>query len=250
MKNTERFSNRADHYAKYRPSYPREILAILREAGLLHDSSVVADVGSGTGKWTEILLETGAKVMAVEPNEPMRQQAEALLGGNPNFTSAAGSAEATGLADHSVDLVTAAQAFHWFDVPAAKREFRRILRTGGGVALIWNDRALTPGFMTDLHELLRKHSAEYRSRPYPQISMDAIGEFFSPAGFITSRLPYEQPMDLRALKGRVLSSSYIPMEPAGLRAIEADLEQLFARHQKDGQVVMEYFTEMFHGKIS
>ena len=144
---TERFTTRAENYAKYRPTYPPEVIELMRsECGLTADA-VVADVGSGTGILSELLLKNGNKVIGVEPNEAMRTAGAELLRTYPKFTSVAGSAEATTLPSASVDLITAGQAFHWFDASAARKEFARVLKPKGFVVLIWNDRGWIFGFL-------------------------------------------------------------------------------------------------------
>ena len=114
---TQRFSSRVDNYVRYRPGYPSAVIDLLRKECGLTPNSVIADVASGTGIFTRMLLENGNRVFGVEPNLEMRKAGEEYLAAYPNFTSVAGTAEATTLADHSVDFVTAAQAAHWFDRP-------------------------------------------------------------------------------------------------------------------------------------
>ena len=153
-----RFSNRADNYARYRPGYPKEILAFLESRRALTDDSVVADVGSGTGILSALFLENGNRVFAVEPIAKMREAAERLLGGAPSlprFGSVSGSAEATTLADASVDLVAVGNSFHWFDHDAVGPEFSRVLKPGGSVAIVWNaPRKTGTPFLEALERLL------------------------------------------------------------------------------------------------
>src|SRR5262245_17011202 len=130
---TTRFSTRVENYVKYRPGYPPAVVDLLRRECPLSDASVVVDVGSGTGILTELFLKYGHPVFAVEPNEEMRKAAERLLGDRAGFHSIVGTAEATTLPDCSVDLISAGQAFHWFDRERAHREFVRILKPGGWV---------------------------------------------------------------------------------------------------------------------
>ena len=137
---TSRFSDRVENYVRYRPGYPAEVLRTLNTACGLSPGHVVADIASGTGIWTRMLLENGNPVFGVEPNTVMREAGERLLATFPNFTSVAGTAEATTLPDQSVDFVTAAQAAHWFDRERARREFVRILKPGGWLVLLWNER--------------------------------------------------------------------------------------------------------------
>src|ERR1700704_873866 len=136
---TERFSSRGENYVRYRPSYPSAAIDLLKTRCGLSPGAVVADIGSGTGILSELLLGSGARVIGVEPNDGMRAAAEALLRGEARFRSVKGTAEATALAPASIDLLVAGQAFHWFDVDQARREALRLLRSGGFAALLWNE---------------------------------------------------------------------------------------------------------------
>src|ERR1700730_12549641 len=136
---TERFSSRVDNYVRYRPGYPSQVLELLKaECGFISQSRV-ADIAFGTGIFTKLLLENGNHVFGVEPNANMRRAGEQYLASFPNFTSVAGTAEATTLAGGSVHFVTAAQAAHWFNLVEARREFARILKPGGWTVLLWNE---------------------------------------------------------------------------------------------------------------
>ncbi len=135
-----RFSGRVENYVRYRPGYPPEVLQTLKSECGLEPNHVVADIASGTGIWTRMMLGNGNRVFGVEPNAEMRASGEQLLARFPKFISSAGTAEATTLADQSVDFVTAAQAAHWFDRKRAREEFLRILKPGGRLVLLWNQR--------------------------------------------------------------------------------------------------------------
>ncbi|HVE57072.1 MAG TPA: class I SAM-dependent methyltransferase [Pyrinomonadaceae bacterium] len=163
MRNTvERFSNRVENYIKYRPSYPKEILEVFRGGMNLTLNSVIADIGSGTGISARLFLENGNAVFGVEPNAAMREAAEEFLKAFPKFESVDGTAENTNLPDNSVDFVIAAQAFHWFDKDRTPAEFRRILRSDGFAALIWNERQLdSNAFLRDYEELLKNYGTDY-----------------------------------------------------------------------------------------
>ena len=137
---THRFSSRVGNYVRYRPAYPSAVLDLLTSDCGLTAASVIADIASGTGIFTRMLLENGNRVFGVEPNAAMRNAGEEFLRAYSHFTSVAGTAEATRLADHSVDFVTAAQAAHWFDREKARRELIRICRRGGWTVLLWNER--------------------------------------------------------------------------------------------------------------
>ena len=129
-----------EDYVRYRPGYPRAVLDLLREECGFAPESVVADIGSGTGILTQMLLENGNVVYGVEPNAEMRAAGESLLQRYARFRSVAGSAEATTLPDASVDFMFVGQAFHWFEPKAARAEFERVLKPRGWVAVIWNER--------------------------------------------------------------------------------------------------------------
>ena len=249
---TARFTGRVADYAAHRPSYPPEVIDVLAREGVLRPGHVVADIGSGTGILTGLLLANGNTVYAVEPNAAMAEEAAARLGGDPRFRPIAGRAEATGLPDGSCDVVTAAQAFHWFDLDATRREFRRILRPGGAVVLIWNIRRLdaTP-FLREYEELLKRFALDYQKISAGWADEGAIGQFFAPSSFEVRGLEYRQVFGFDGLRGRLLSSSYAP--PAGHPRHEpmiAELRRLFDSHQRGGEVAFEYDTKVYWGQLS
>lgn len=235
----QRFSDRADDYARYRPTYPRALLDHLARE---HGFGVVADVGSGTGIFTRLLLDAGAKrVFAVEPNAAMRAAAERDLAGEPRFESVAASAEQTTLGDESVDLVTAAQAFHWFDAAQAHAEWTRILRAGGAAALVWNVRASTP-LCDDYEDLLLRFAPDYPAvLARDRAAEAAVRPLFAPREPRVARFSHAQRFVEAGLRGRLLSSSYAPKaghpmhEPMMKR-----LAEIFAKHAKGGAVEMDY----------
>jgi SAM-dependent methyltransferase len=246
LKSTERFSSRVTNYARYRPSYPAAALETLRVRCHLGAATVVADVGSGTGILTELLLESGADVYAVEPNRPMREAAEAQLRSNPRFHSVDGSAEATTLPPASIHLITAAQAFHWFDVARARREFARILVPQGWVALLWNERpADGDSFLNGYEALVRRHAPEYDQVTERRINTEAIRELFGRTPELAT-FANQQSFDFEGLKGRLLSSSFAPEagHPQHAPLMEG-LRQLFDCHQHGGEVVFRYQTLLF-----
>ena len=250
------FSGRVDDYVKTRPSYPNALLAVLRDRCNLRAASTVADLGSGTGLLTRLLLETGATVHAVEPNDEMRAAAETVSQGEEGFHSVAGTAEATTLADASVDLVTAAQAFHGFDAVRTHAELRRILRTpavareADSVALVWNDRALdADAFHRAYEELLVRRCPRYREL---QGKADTTAKFDALLGagrWRRASVPNEQRLDREGLVGRLLSSSYAPRPgDPGHDETFADLRALFDRHAAGGSVAMLYTTVAITGR--
>ena len=248
---TERFSSRVENYVKFRPGYPVALMDLLKSRCGLAPGAVVADIGSGTGILTESLLKSGAIIFGVEPNGPMRAAGERFLADYPNFHSTEGTAEATTLKSHSVDLITAAQAFHWFDAAKARAEFARILKPQGCVALIWNDRKTSGVFAEAYEELLLKYGTDYAAVNHRNIDAEAIASFFAPEAFESVSLPNAQTMDLEALTGRLLSSSYAP-EPGHPKhePMLRDLRTLFETHQSDGRVIFEYDTLVYFGGLT
>jgi len=213
--------------------------------------SIIADVASGTGIFTRILLENGNRVFGVEPNPEMRRAGEEYLAAYERFTSVAGTAEATTLPDHSMEIVTAAQAAHWFDRTKARREFVRILKPGGWAVLIWNERQTdsTP-FLRDYEQLLLTYGTDYQDVRHERTT-DEIAGFFAPAPFQSAVLEMRQDCDYAALEGRLLSSSYIPAAGhPGYEPMLRELRKIFDAHQTNGQVVLAYATRVYYGQIA
>jgi SAM-dependent methyltransferase len=249
---TQRFSSRVENYIKFRPGYPPAVLELLARKCGLTGTSVVADVGSGTGILTGLLLQSGGRIFAVEPNREMREAAEKLLGGNPNFTSVTGSAETTWLPDRSMDVITAGQAFHWFDRARMRPEFLRILKPGGWVVLIWNDRNITAHpFFRAYEQLLLTFGTDYAAVNHKNVDEQVLGSFFGPKGYGSASFPNDQTFDFDGLKGRLLSSSYAPEpgDPRHVPMLEA-LESLFQTYQTHGKVTFDYDTTVFYGRLS
>lgn len=213
--------------------------------------SVIADIGSGTGKLTELFLGNGNHVFGVEPNREMREAGERFLKGNTNFTSVNATAEETTLPNGSVDFITAGQAFHWFDRKRCQAEFTRILKPGGWVVLIWNDRKTnaTP-FLVEYEQLLQTYATDYSKVDHKQIDDGVVKEFFGYAP-VKRAFPSLQEFDYEGLKGRLLSSSYAP-EPGQHRHNEMlrDLKTLFKAHQENGRVQFIYDTVVYCGKFT
>lgn len=251
MDPTTRFSNRVQDYIAYRPRYPEEIIPYLSRAAGLTSASEVADVGSGTGIWTALLLTAGCRVYAVEPNAPMREAAVEALSGYGTFRSIDGSAEDTRLAGQSVDLITAAQAFHWFDRDKARREFARILRPEGLVVLLWNDRRTdsTP-FLREYDSILRELGSDYERVNHRNIQSGQFAEFFGATGYSVQDFPNVQRFDWNGLYGRAMSSSYVPSpdHPRHAAFTEA-LRACFQRHARDGMVQFDYDTRVYIGRV-
>lgn len=246
----ERFSNRVENYVRHRPGYPPQVMEILRREAGLNARSVVADVGAGTGIFTALLLEEGCVVHAVEPNEAMRTAAEKAFAGRENFHSLAAPAEAIPLPNASVDLIVAAQAFHWFDPAGARREFTRLLHPEGKIALLWNVRRLeaTP-FLRAYEQLLIRYGTDYQRVRHENIGETQLAAFFQGGVFVRHQMPNEQCLDFEGLKGRLLSSSYAPAPgQPGHEEMLQDLAALFAECAEDGRVGFHYDTELYLGR--
>lgn len=246
---TTRFSDRVEDYVKYRPHYPEVILSYLRDLYTFGPGWVVADIGSGTGISTELFLRFGNKVFAVEPNREMRSKAEELLAGYSDFVSVDGTAEVTGLESASVDLIVAGQAFHWFDPVKTRIEFARISGPGAVVALIWNERLVLSDFEREYEELILQFAGDYTTINHKNITDAQIGDFFHPRSFVLRSFENEQRFDFGGLKGRLLSSSYIPKEGPGFAAMMNGLKGLFDRHAAGDQVRVGYETKVYTGVL-
>lgn len=240
---TARFSTRVRDYQRYRPSYPREVLALAeRELGL-NQNWRVADIGCGPGFLAQLFLEAGCEVFGVEPNAEMREAGERILSMWPRFHSVVGRAEATGMPNHTVDLITAGQAFHWFEPEAARYEFRRILKADGWVMLVWNERRPEPGFMVDYERIVAQFAPE-RSR----IKRQTVAGFFHGGEWHEACYPNEQRLNAEGLRGRMSSSSYAPQPgTSGFGALMETLDGLFAQHQRHGEVTLLYDTLVYYG---
>ena len=251
LKPTERFSDRVADYVRYRPDYPVAMLAWLQREHGVNPHWLVADIGAGTGISSKLFLDGGYRVIAVEPNEPMRTAAEQWLGDNERFRIIDGRATETGLEDESIDLITVAQAFHWFDQDAAHREFQRILKPGGLAAIIWNSRRLvgTP-FLEGYEALLKEYGTDYTSVAERYGDEAQMRAWFG-AGYLgMGRFDHGQLLDLDALRGRLASSSYAPR--AGHSSYEPmmhALRELFDRCAQAGHISFDYDTVIYVGKV-
>lgn len=245
-----RFSDRVVNYVKYRPSYPDSVVAVVEKSFGITQESVIADIGSGTGKLSEVFLENGYQIIGIEPNKEMREAGDKLLEKWESFKSLDASAESTELSDNSVDLVIAGQAFHWFDHDLCKSEFHRILKPKGGVALIWNERNETSPFLSAYEEFLHENASDYGSVTHRRIDDAVFHRFFSETGYQVFHDKYEQSFDFDGLFGRYLSSSYSfnPGHPRHSIA-KSRLRVLFDRFQVRGVVRFEYETKVYHGRL-
>jgi len=248
---TSRFSDRVENYVRYRPGYPPDVLQVLQAACGLSADHVVADIAYGTGIWTRALLENGNPVLGVEPNTEMREAGERLLAEFPHFNSVAGTAEATTLPDRSVDFVTAAQAAHWFERARARQEFVRILKRGGWLVLLWNERLTdSTKFLRDYEQLLLTYGTDYEEVRHERTT-DAVNEFFDPEPFEERAFPMRQEFDYAGVEGRLLSSSYVPgPEHRQYASMLQELRRIFDDYAVQGRVMIEYKTRLYFGRLT
>lgn len=247
---TERFSNRVENYIRYRPHYPAILLEFLERSCGLTAAATIADIGSGTGILSEMFLRNGNLVYAVEPNREMREAGERLLGQYPNFRSIVGTAEASTLKSRSIDIVTAGQAFHWFDPDKAKAEFMRILKASGWVVLVWNERREDSSpFAVAYEQLLQTYGTDYCEVKHQRIDATLLNRFFN-KGYQLGRFENSQHFDFEALRGRLLSSSYAPEAgQPGHEPMLTALRMIFDSYKRDEQVIFDYDTNVYYGQL-
>ena len=247
---TTRFSNRVEDYVKYRPDYPTEIVNFLHDTYGLTQDKLIADIGAGTGISTALFLNKGYRVIAVEPNAEMREKAIELLSSFNGFIAHDGTAENTDLTTASVDAVIAGQAFHWFDTVLTRAEFKRILKPGGIVALIWNERKTSSAFEQEYDKLIIKHARDYVKVDHRNIDTERIAAFFNPEPVHLEIFQNKQVFDFEGLKGRLMSSSYMPTkDDEGFDAMIADLKALFDKFEQNGLITISYDTKVYSGKL-
>jgi SAM-dependent methyltransferase len=250
LDSTLRFSSRVNAYVRSRPDYPAEVLGTLQQDCGLNESSVIADIGSGTGLLSRLFLANGSTVYGVEPNREMREAGESFLAEYPQFQSIAATAETTSLPDACVDFVAAGQAFHWFDRGKCRVEFARVLKPGGWVALVWNERLTdTTPFLRGYERMLLEFGTDYEKVNHTQVT-DSVLEAWFGGEVRKYTFPNFQHFDLEGLKGRVESSSYAP--EAGhpnYDPMMGELERLFQNHAKDGVVTFAYETRLHCGRL-
>lgn len=245
-----RFSDRVENYVRYRPAYPQALIHNLIESCALNQSSMIADIGSGTGIFSRELLDKQLSVLAVEPNLEMRKAAESILASYSQFTSVAGTGEETSLDDSSVDLITVAQAFHWFDWPKAINEFRRILKPRGQLALVWNRRDLKDAFQHAYEAMLRKLAPEYNLVNHMNIEGEKIAAIFDVRNFQHLSFSFTQFFDCAAFLGRMQSSSYSPAKGTeALSKLNEAAMNLFEEYALDGELAFKYSSHLYLGQL-
>jgi SAM-dependent methyltransferase len=248
---TARFSDRVDNYVRYRPHYPAALIEWLHDTQGVDADWKVADIAAGTGISTRMWLDAGNAVVGVEPNDAMRAAAQAWLASYPNLTWVAATAEATDLADASIDLVSAAQAFHWFDMDRVRIEWARILRPGRLAVVYWNSRVVDGSpFLEGYERLLRQFGTDYEHVAERYQDDAAMQRWFGSGLRGTAQFPNCQRIDFDGLRGRLLSSSYAPQVGHPQHAaMLAALRDLFDVSAVDGRVDFEYRTRVFVGTL-
>jgi len=249
---TQRFSNRVESYRLHRPAYPSAIVDLLaRECGLT-GTSLIADVAAGTGLLTEIFLARGYRVIAVEPNRPMREACATLNSQYPHLKCIEGTAESTGLHSHSVDLVTVGQAMHWFDLKRTRTEFARALRPGGWCAVIYNHRRLSGDpFHEGYEQILVDFGHDYHAVKHSHLTEDRLAAFFAPSQMRIALFENSQQLSLDGLMGRILSSSYMPHPgQPHYEEMSRAVTDLFIQNESNGGVRMEYDCQICFGQLS
>ncbi len=249
MDATRRFSDRVADYVKFRPGYPDSVFSALATRLPPELPRVAADIGAGTGIFSRGLLAHGFEVFAVEPNPDMRAAAELALAAEARFHSGSGRADATALPGASVALVTAAQSFHWFEPEACRREWQRILVPGGVVGVVWNQRRLGSPFM-QAYEAAMQLLKEYDEVNRSQRDRSAVARLFGAQPFETLEYSHQQTFDWEGLRGRVLSSSYVPKPGApGHDPLMSALRGAFDAQQREGTVQFDYVTRLHVGRL-
>lgn len=249
MKNSkQRFSDRVENYIKYRPTYPVECVNFLYGLGI-SSQSAVADIGSGTGILSGLLIKNVKKLYGVEPNKEMRIAAEEKLKMYSNFISVEGSAEDTTLENNSIDFIIAAQAFHWFDIEKSLTEFRRILKNNGRLILIWNNRINNTKFLQGYEEALLNYATDYKEVNHQNLTDETLENCFV-SEYKKTIFANSQQFDFTGLMGRLFSSSYSPAgdHPNHQKIVE-EMERLFKKYNENGLVVFNYNTEVYSGVI-
>jgi ubiquinone/menaquinone biosynthesis C-methylase UbiE len=246
----KRFDGRAETYSRHRPRYPLEVLHTLEKEIGLDREKVVADIGSGTGILSELFLENGNTVYCVEPNREMRRAAEKNLSRfAPRFISVDGTAEMTNLRDGSIDLIVVGQALHWFNIKETRREFHRILKGKGHIAIVYNFRK-EEGKVEEAYAEVTDKFGRNRADT-PDVDDAYIRRFLKNGKFKKFVIPNSQTLDLKGMLGRLASTSSMP--PPGSREwirVEEEVQKIFDKYSDNGLVVMHYDTTIYLGRIS
>lgn len=256
MDNTNLFTDKAEVYSRFRPSYPMDIIRYLSQ--FIHAENTVADIGAGTGKFTKMLCHLGCNIIAVEPNTEMLLKASDYLLNYPNVTFVKSPAEDTNLADNSVDLITCAQSFHWFDTEAFKKECIRILKPNGKVMLLWNTADYSTEIVKEMNEIHKQYCDGYTKRYSERSGLNTplngnakdVKQLFFCGEYENFLLKNDLEFNKEAFIGNRLSRSYAPKQKdKEYKPFVAALESFFAKYQNDGKLIIPNITECYIGKV-
>ena len=250
--NENKFNGMGKIYSKYRPSYPSDFIDYLFTDVGISKSSIIADIGSGTGILTRQLLEKGNKVYGIEPNADMRAIAETNLNNFPGFTSVNGNAEDTTIDDNSVDYITVAQAFHWFDREKFKKECQRILKPEGKVILVWNVRDNNNELVIENYEVNRKYCPNFKGFSdgmYGKTNEADFSDLFN-SKYETKVFPNNLIFDMDTFIGRNLSASYaLKSNDAQYNNYVNELKKIYKKYSNKGQLIMPNLTCSYVGNV-
>lgn len=251
MNSKDKFTNKVEKYVKYRPSYPKELINYLVAEVGLSQNSIVADIGAGTGILTKLLLNKVSKVFAVEPNFNMRTACVQHCIDFNNFVAIDGSAEETNLPDKSMDFITVAQAFHWFDMQKTKVEFQRIIKIKGKVILIWNSRVSESELIKENDDLCRLLCPEFNGfSGGSDVSPEAYSDFFKNGSFEYKVFDNDRLLSLESYIGGSMSASYAPSErDENYRPFVDELIRLFGKYSINGKLLLPNKTRCYVGEV-
>lgn len=251
MKPTDKFTDKAEVYAKFRPNYPHEYIDYLITKAGLNNHCRIADIGSGTGIFSSQLIERGLTVYGVEPNDDMRTLAEQTLKSDFRFISIKATAENTTLNEHSLDLVTAAQAFHWFDKKKFKIECQRILKQDGKVALVWNSRDGSSDLNRESAEVCQKYCPTFKGFSGGIEETPVVyQQFFKDGKYDFMNFRNDLTFDFKGFLGRYLSASYSPKKnDKEYTPFITALTNLFEKYSKNGKIVIPNNTKSYLGIV-
>ena len=247
------FDDVATIYEKYRPSYPEEYISYLISKCNLNKNSVIADIGAGTGIFTKQLLDKNLKVIAVEPNDKMRKVLEEKLSVNKSFTSINGTDKNTNLKENSTDLITVAQAFHWFDIKSFRKECKRILKPNGKVCIIWNKLDTNDTIVKEEKNIDYTYTNQFKE--INNILQDEkreqlIKEFFSNGTYECKITENNQIYNKETFIGVNLSKSYsLRKEDKNYNEYIKSFEDLFDKYSKNGNLTIKNNTFAYLGSL-
>ena len=252
VKNEERFAGKAGIYKQFRPTYPKDLIDYLYFHTGFNKNSIIADIGSGTGIFSRLLLEQGNQVYCVEPNENMRQTAEFDLSGFSNYISVNASAENTTIEKASIDFITVAQAFHWFNREAFKSECKRILKDNGKIVIIINNRDNEHEVVNKDYIIRAKYAVGDKKGLGRGFTDNLVNGFFKDNIFETQKFENDLLFDEESFIGRNLSTSYAPNEktdPEKYHGFVRELSEFFDEYNSNGILTYPHFTKIYIGRV-